>query len=146
MEEKVDKKVRDNVKLLMSKLAEKIPELKLNIVELTVAVPNASAPEASDAEVFLKTRKRNPKNEYKSDTAVMNYRLELTSQIRQNLEVEIEAKVKKDVQEEVDSKLAVVLKKLSEANPNLQINLGDLCATISSDNDNGTPLTRDASS
>ena len=43
MEEKVDKKVRDNVKLLMSKLAEKIPELKLDIVELTAAVPNASA-------------------------------------------------------------------------------------------------------
>lgn len=78
--------------------------------------------------------------------ATNTYIQELTSQIRQNLEVEIEAKVKKDVQEEVDSKLAMVLKKLSEANPNLQINLGDLCATISSDNDNGTPLTRDASS
>lgn len=69
------------------------------------------------------------------------YIQELTTQIKRNLEVEFEAKVKKDVQEEVDSKLAWILKKLSEANPSLQINVGDLCATISSDNDNGTPLT-----
>ena len=66
---------------------------------------------------------------------------ELTTQIKQNLEVEFEAKVKKDVQEEVDSKLACILKKLSEANPSFQINVGDLCAISSSDNDNGTPLT-----
>lgn len=35
MEEKVDRKVRDNVKLMMSKIAEKNPELKVDIDELT---------------------------------------------------------------------------------------------------------------
>lgn len=34
-EEKVDRKVRDNVKLMMSKIAEKNPELKVDIDELT---------------------------------------------------------------------------------------------------------------
>ncbi|XP_074364988.1 uncharacterized protein LOC141706053 isoform X2 [Apium graveolens] len=161
-------------------------------------------PIPSDAAVFVETHKRKVGRKYKSDTAVMNYRLEkiekaltgedgssnvedlvtdgkshgpswligrhvksldisapaptdtyiedLITQIKRNLQVEFEAKVKEDVaaevkknvQEEVDSNLAWVLKKLSEANPTLQINLGYLCATISSDEDNGTPLTRDS--
>ena len=67
---------------------------------------------------------------------------------------EVEDKVNKKVQAEVDAKvnqkvqenLTWVLKKLSEANPNMNVNLGDLCVTISTDNENGTPMTGSGSS
>ena len=42
--------------------------------------------------------------------------------------------------------LTLVLKKLGEANPGINIDLAQLCATISSDNDNGTPITGGATS
>ncbi|KAK1359107.1 hypothetical protein POM88_043581 [Heracleum sosnowskyi] len=41
MDEKMEKKVRENVKMMMSKLAEKCPELKVDIEELSVAPPNS---------------------------------------------------------------------------------------------------------
>ncbi|KAK1378070.1 hypothetical protein POM88_024814 [Heracleum sosnowskyi] len=82
------------------------------------------------------------------------YVQELTAQIKQNLVDEMEAKVNKKVQQEVDEKvnqkvqqnLTWVLKKLGEANPDMKIDLGDLCATISTDNENGTPMTGGPSS
>ncbi|KAK1374253.1 hypothetical protein POM88_030446 [Heracleum sosnowskyi] len=74
---------------------------------------------------------------------------DLTTKIRQEVVNEMEEKLKQKVQEEVDEKvnkkvrenLTWVLMKLGEANPSININLGELCATISSDNGNGTPIT-----
>lgn len=62
----------------------------------------------------------------------------------------MEVKLQRKVNEEVDAKLnqkvqdnlAFALKKLAEANPGLQINLGELCGTVSSDTvGDGTPVT-----
>lgn len=80
---------------------------------------------------------------------------ELTKKIRQELVGDMEAKLEKRVNEEVDAKvnqkvqdnLAIVLKKLAEANPGLQIDLGQICATVSSDTiGDGTPMTSGRSS
>ncbi|XP_063947022.1 uncharacterized protein LOC135151762 [Daucus carota subsp. sativus] len=63
---------------------------------------------------------------------------ELTAKITQNLENEMEAKVNRKVQEN----MAWLLKKLGEANPSMKFDIGDFCATFSSDQDeNGTPIT-----
>ncbi|KAK1381043.1 hypothetical protein POM88_027787 [Heracleum sosnowskyi] len=74
---------------------------------------------------------------------------DLTTKIRQQVVNEMEEKLKQKVQEEVDEKvnkkvrenLTWVLTKLGKANPSININLGELCTTISNDNDNGTPIT-----
>lgn len=74
---------------------------------------------------------------------------DLTTKIRQEVVDEIEEKLKKKVEEEVDAKLnkkvqenlTWVLNKLGQANPGININLAELCAAISSENDNGTPIT-----
>ncbi|KAK1385792.1 hypothetical protein POM88_023527 [Heracleum sosnowskyi] len=58
----------------------------------------------------------------------------LTIKIRQEVVNEMEEK-------KVRENLTWVLMKLSEANPSININLTELCATISSDNDNGTHAT-----
>lgn len=79
---------------------------------------------------------------------------ELTTKIRKELADEVESKVTKKVQDEVDAKvnqkvqenLTWMFKKLSEANPDLKIDLGDFCATISTNNDDGTPMTGGTSS
>ncbi|KAL6530168.1 hypothetical protein OROHE_014521 [Orobanche hederae] len=64
---------------------------------------------------------------------------ELTTKIRNDLEIELEAKVNIKVQENMTS----LLKKLGEVNPNLNLDIGEFCATISSDqDDNGTPMTQ----
>ena len=71
------------------------------------------------------------------------YVLELTNQIRQNLETELEDKVNRKVQEN----MAMLLKKLGEANPGMNLDVGNFCATISSEADgNGTPITDGATS
>ena len=67
------------------------------------------------------------------------YVAELTTKITQKVECEMEAKVNKKVQEN----MAWLLKNLGEANPTLKFDIGDFCATFSSDqDDNGTPQTR----
>ena len=67
------------------------------------------------------------------------YVQELTTKIKHDLEIELEAKVNRKVQEN----LTWVLKKLGDANPDLKLNIGDFCATVSSDqDDNGTPVTQ----
>ncbi|KAK1389672.1 hypothetical protein POM88_017850 [Heracleum sosnowskyi] len=74
------------------------------------------------------------------------YVQDLTSKIRESLVEEVEAKVNKKVQKEVDAQfnkkvqenLALVLKKLSEANPDIKVDFGELCATISTDHEDGT--------
>ncbi|KAK1385810.1 hypothetical protein POM88_023545 [Heracleum sosnowskyi] len=58
----------------------------------------------------------------------------LTIKIRQEVVNEMEEK-------KVRENLTWVLMKLSEANPSININLTELCATISSDNDNDTHAT-----
>ena len=61
------------------------------------------------------------------------YIQELAAKIRENIVDEVEAKVNQKVKEN----LTWVLKKLGEANPDMQIDVGDLCATVYSD-DTGT--------
>ncbi|KAL8104879.1 hypothetical protein AgCh_028881 [Apium graveolens] len=153
----------------------------------------------SDATVFIKTRKRKPGREYKTDGRVTNFIIEkienvlkndisgltdgvnellldvkghdpswivgrfvkpvkgssptksqindLTEKIREEVTAEIEEKMKQQ-KEEVDAKMNMmqenfiwVLRKLGEANPSLNVNMAELCATISSDHDDGTPVT-----
>ncbi|XP_063940112.1 uncharacterized protein LOC108225480 isoform X2 [Daucus carota subsp. sativus] len=80
------------------------------------------------------------------------YVKELTTKIKEGLAAEVEEKVKK-IQEEVDEQvnrkvqqnLASVLKKLGEANPNITIDVTELCAHVASDNDDGTPMTKGTS-
>lgn len=82
------------------------------------------------------------------------YVQDLTSKIRGSLVEEVEAKVSERVQSELDAQvnkkvqenLTYVLKKLGEANPNINIDLGELCTTVSSDQENGTPTTGGTSS
>ncbi|KAK1393587.1 hypothetical protein POM88_012643 [Heracleum sosnowskyi] len=70
-----------------------------------------------------------------------SYVQELTKKIRQEVAVEVEAKVNQKVCAEVDGKinrkvqdnLTLALKKLAEANPTLNVDIGEICATISSD-------------
>ncbi|KAK1366152.1 hypothetical protein POM88_041713 [Heracleum sosnowskyi] len=62
---------------------------------------------------------------------------DLTAKIRRDLEVELEAKVKRKV---LDN-MAMLLKKLGEANPSLNLDIGDLSPIASEDDENGTPLT-----
>ncbi|KAK1373177.1 hypothetical protein POM88_029370 [Heracleum sosnowskyi] len=80
---------------------------------------------------------------------------ELTKKILKDLVSDMEAKLKRKVNEEVDAKvnqkvqdnLAIVLKKLVEANPSLHIDLGQICATVSSDTvGDGTQVTDGTSS
>ena len=69
------------------------------------------------------------------------YVQDLTSKMRESLVEEVEAKVNQRVQSEMDAhvtkkfkeNLTYVLKKFSESNPNVKIDLGELCTTISSD-------------
>ena len=77
------------------------------------------------------------------------YVQDLEGKIRQSLVSEVEYSVAKEVQEEVDvqvkkkvrENVTWVLKKLVEANPGIIVNIEDFCATTSSDDDNGTPMT-----
>ncbi|KAL6570142.1 hypothetical protein OROMI_014656 [Orobanche minor] len=63
---------------------------------------------------------------------------ELTAKITRDLESQMEAKVNRKVQEN----MTWFLKKLGEANPTLKFDIGDFCATFSSDQDeSGTPIT-----
>ncbi|KAK1386844.1 hypothetical protein POM88_015022 [Heracleum sosnowskyi] len=84
-----------------------------------------------------------------------SYVQELTKKIRQEVVVEVEAKVNQKVCAEVDGKinrkvqdnLTLALKKLAEANPTLNVDIGEICATISSDTvGDGTPMTNGPSS
>ena len=69
---------------------------------------------------------------------------EVEDMVNKKVQAEVDAKVNQKVQENI----TWVLKKLSEANPDMNVNLGDLCATISisTDNENGTPMTGSVSS
>lgn len=62
---------------------------------------------------------------------------DLTAKIKQELKVEFDKKLQNN--------MSMLLKKLGEANPDLNLDLGDFscCATMSSEDDeNATPLTR----
>lgn len=66
------------------------------------------------------------------------YLEDLTVKIRRELEVDLEAKVNRKVQDN----MAMFLKKLGEANPDLNLDVGDYSATHSSEDvENATPLT-----
>ncbi|WOG86475.1 hypothetical protein DCAR_0205682 [Daucus carota subsp. sativus] len=104
---------------------------------------------------------RCPKSANSSSSGMKESQIsELTAKIRQDVVAEMDEKLKKKVQDEVDAKvnkkvqenLSWVLKKLGEANPGINVNLAELCATMSTDNEgtplneNDTPLTRGGSS
>ena len=62
---------------------------------------------------------------------------DITAKIRQNLEKELEAL----------ENMAMMLKKLGEANPGMKLDIGNFCATVSSEEvGNGTPMTDGATS
>ncbi|KAL6586418.1 hypothetical protein OROMI_001406 [Orobanche minor] len=63
---------------------------------------------------------------------------ELTAKITRDLESQMEAKVNKKVQEN----MTWFLKKLGEMNPTLKFDIGDFCATFSSQDETGTPITQ----
>ena len=66
------------------------------------------------------------------------YLSDVTAMVWRELEAEWEAKMNKKVQDNI----AMVLKKIGEANPGLNLDVGEFCATLSSEDDeNGTPLT-----
>ncbi|XP_074352079.1 uncharacterized protein LOC141691240 [Apium graveolens] len=60
-----------------------------------------------------------------------NYVQEMTLKIRQELEANLEAKVNLKVKEN----MSWLMHKLGEANPGLKLDVGDFCATLSSDQD-----------
>ena len=63
---------------------------------------------------------------------------DLTAKIRRQLEAELEEKINMKVKDN----MSMVLKKLAEANPGMNLDIGDFCATLSSEDDeNGTPFT-----
>ena len=63
---------------------------------------------------------------------------DLTAKISRQLEAELEEKVNMKVKDN----MSMVLKKLAEANPSMNLDIGDFCATLSSEDDeNGTPFT-----
>ncbi|KAK1397428.1 hypothetical protein POM88_007291 [Heracleum sosnowskyi] len=68
-----------------------------------------------------------------------NYVQELTTKRRQDLEADLEAKVDQKVQEN----MSLMLKKLREANPDFNFDIGPLSATpTSGQDDNNTPTTQ----
>ncbi|KAL6560185.1 Multidrug resistance-associated protein 5 [Orobanche hederae] len=84
-----------------------------------------------------------------------SYVQEMTKKIRHEVVVEVEAKLNQKVCAEVDGKinqnvqdnLTLVLKKLGEANPILNVDIGEICARISNDTvGDGTPMTDGSSS
>ncbi|KAL6558510.1 Multidrug resistance-associated protein 5 [Orobanche minor] len=84
-----------------------------------------------------------------------SYVQEMTKKIRHEVVVEVEAKLNQKVCAEVDGKinqnvqdnLTLVLKKLGEANPILNVDIGGICARISNDTvGDGTPMTDGSSS
>lgn len=78
--------------------------------------------------------------EVKAQAPSDQYVQELTTKIKRDLEHELDAKVNKKVQEN----MTWVLKKLGDANPDLKLDIGDFCATMSSEpEDIGTPMTQD---
>ncbi|KAL6570382.1 hypothetical protein OROMI_014896 [Orobanche minor] len=81
-----------------------------------------------------------------------SYVQELTKKIRQEVIDEVEAKLNHKVYDEVDSKVNQKVQDnltlvLVEANPTLNVNIREICATISSDTGgDGTPMTEGPSS
>lgn len=71
---------------------------------------------------------------------------DLVDEVDLKLNRKIEAELDAWVNQKVQDNLTWVLKKLGEANPDLKIDIGELCATISSDRDDGTPMTGGPSS
>ncbi|KAK1367791.1 hypothetical protein POM88_033883 [Heracleum sosnowskyi] len=63
---------------------------------------------------------------------------DVTEKIKRDLEVELEANVNKKVQDNMMS----LLKKLAKANPGLNLDIADCCATVpNEDDENATPFT-----
>ncbi|KAL8148906.1 hypothetical protein AgCh_006059 [Apium graveolens] len=77
-----------------------------------------------------------------TSTASSNqYLQDLTNKIKENCDEEMEAKIEK-INQKNQENLALVLKRLADANPGLKIDLDQICgATSSETRANGTPLT-----
>ncbi|KAL8098025.1 hypothetical protein AgCh_030961 [Apium graveolens] len=90
-----------------------------------------------------------------NNVQIGTYIKELTAKIKEGLASELEDKVKKvefefqekekKVEEGVELKvrqnMEVVLKRLAKANPDIRIDIQDLCVIAASGNDDGTPIT-----
>ncbi|KAK1364874.1 hypothetical protein POM88_040435 [Heracleum sosnowskyi] len=131
---------------VINKKIEKINE-KLNVGD---AVDDILSKGKSHCPTWLLGRCAKPSNASSSNNPTDTYVQELTTKIRKSLADEVEEKVKQvqtevdvQVKKKVQQNLAVVLKKLAEANPNITVDIEDLCEmTVSSDNDDdGTHLT-----
>ncbi|KAK1358914.1 hypothetical protein POM88_043388 [Heracleum sosnowskyi] len=61
---------------------------------------------------------------------------DVTEKIKRDLEVELEAKVNKKVQDN----MTMLLKKLTRANPGLNLDIADFCATVPSEDDENATL------
>ncbi|KAK1372244.1 hypothetical protein POM88_028437 [Heracleum sosnowskyi] len=75
------------------------------------------------------------RNQMSLNHVLERYLLKLEDKVKQ-IQAEVDGQVNKKVQQN----LASVLKKLGEANPNITINIEELCVTPTSDDD-GTPIT-----
>ena len=89
------------------------------------------------------------------NTPTETYVKELTTKIKEGLTSELEEKMKKvesefqdrvkkvevGVDQKMQQNLAFALKKLGEANPDIKIDSEELCAIVTSENDDGTPIT-----
>ena len=77
------------------------------------------------------------------------YFSDVTAMVRRELEAEWQAKMERQEAEfhakmnrQIQDNIAMVMKKIGEANPGLNLDVGDFCATLSSEEDeNGTPFT-----
>ncbi|WOG87627.1 hypothetical protein DCAR_0206857 [Daucus carota subsp. sativus] len=104
---------------------------------------------------WLKGRCVKPANMSNSNAPTETYVKDLTTKIKEGFAAELEEKVKKvesefqdkvkqveaGVDQKVQQNLAFVFKKLAQANPDIKIDIQELCTTVGSDNDDGTPMT-----
>ncbi|XP_074348557.1 uncharacterized protein LOC141687246 [Apium graveolens] len=136
-----------------SQVKHKMDKIKKNLNTSRKGVDKLITDGKSHDSSWLVGRAVNPSNIYAAGP-IETYVQDRTRKIRESLVEEVEVKVNEKVQTEVDTQvnrkvqenLIYVLQKLGEADPNIKIDLGELCATISSDNDNGTPMIGGASS
>nr|XP_017228755.1 PREDICTED: uncharacterized protein LOC108192725 [Daucus carota subsp. sativus] len=105
---------------------------------------------------WLKGRCVKPANMSNSNAPTETYVKDLTTKIKEGFAAELEEKVKKvesefqdkvkqveaGVDQKVQQNLAFVFKKLAQANPDIKIDIQEVCTTVGSDNDDGTPMTR----
>ncbi|KAL6529063.1 hypothetical protein OROHE_014807 [Orobanche hederae] len=130
--------------------AGKITKFIINKIEKVIG-PDLSGPSEGVNELLLDGKAHGPS--WLIGRCVNSGKCSTSGTIRQEVVDEMEEKLKKKVQEvdaqvnkKVQENLTWVLKKLGEVNPRININLVELCRTISSNNDNTPIIDGDATS